>query len=64
MLFPSAQVMKQQILDMERELTKSVKDQSENLAMIEDTKSKLATSSSELLAGRRKIGQLQTSFSR
>ena len=64
MLFPSAQVMKQQILDMERELTKSVKDQGENLAMIEDTKSKLATSSSELLAGRRKIGQLQTSFSR
>ena len=64
MLFPSAQVMKQQILDMERELTKSVKDQSENLAMIEDTKSKLATSSSELLAGRRRIGQLQTSFSR
>ena len=63
-MFPSAQVMKQQILDMERELTKSVKDQSENLAMIEDTKSKLATSSSELLAGRRKIGQLQTSFSR
>ena len=56
--------MKQQILDMERELTKSVKDQSENLAMIEDTKSKLATSSSELLAGRRRIGQLQTSFSR
>ena len=56
--------MKQQILDMERELTKSVKDQGENLAMIEDTKSKLATSSSELLAGRRKIGQLQTSFSR
>ena len=64
MLFPSAQVMKQQILDMERELTKSVKDQGENLAMIEDTKSKLATSSSELLAGRRRIGQLQTSFSR
>ena len=63
-MFPSAQVMKQQILDMERELTKSVKDQGENLAMIEDTKSKLATSSSELLAGRRKIGQLQTSFSR
>lgn len=63
-MFPSAQVMKQQILDMERELTKSVKDQGENLAMIEDTKSKLATSSSELLAGRRRIGQLQTSFSR
>ena len=56
--------MKQQILDMERELTKSVKDQEENLATIEDTKSKLASSSSELLAGRRRVGQLQTSFGR
>ena len=56
--------MKQQILDMERELTKSVKDQGENLAIIEDIKSKLASSSTELLAGRRRIGQLQTSFGR
>ena len=56
--------MKQQILDMERELTKSVKDQGENLAVIEDIKSKLAASSSELLAGRRRVGQLQTSFGR
>ena len=56
--------MKQQILDMERELTKSVKDQEENLATIEDIKSKLASSSSELLAGRRRVGQLQTSFGR
>ena len=56
--------MKQQILDMERELTKSVKDQGENLAIIEDIKSKLASSSTELLAGRRRVGQLQTSFGR
>ena len=56
--------MKQQILDMERELTKSVKDQEENLAIIEDIKSKLASSSSELLSGRRRVGQLQTSFGR
>ena len=60
----TSQVMKQQILDMERELTKSVKDQGENLAVIEDIKSKLAASSSELLAGRRRVGQLQTSFGR
>ena len=63
-MFHASQVMKQQILDMERELTKSVKDQEENLATIEDTKSKLASSSSELLAGRRRVGQLQTSFGR
>ena len=56
--------LEQQILDMERELTKSVKDQGENVALIEDTKSKLATSSSELLAGRRKVAQLQTSYGR
>ena len=56
--------MKQQILDMERELTKSVKDQEENLATIEDIKSKLASSSSELLSGRRRVGQLQTSYGR
>ena len=62
--FNTSQVMKQQILDMERELTKSVKDQGENVALIEDTKSKLATSSSELLAGRRKVAQLQTSYGR
>lgn len=32
------QVMKQQILDMEGELTRSVKDQAENLSTIEDTR--------------------------
>ena len=63
-MFHASQVMKQQILDMERELTKSVKDQGENLAIIEDIKSKLASSSTELLAGRRRVGQLQTSFGR
>ena len=56
--------MKQQILDMERELTKSVKEQGESVAVTEDIKSKLAASSSELLAGRRRVGQLQTSFGR
>ena len=60
----NSQVMKQQILDMERELTKSVKEQGENVAVTEDIKSKLAASSSELLAGRRRVGQLQTSFGR
>ena len=63
-LLQTAQVMKQQILDMERELTKSVKDQSDNLAVIEDQRSKLVASSSELVAARRKVGGLQTGMAR
>lgn len=56
--------MKQQILDMERELTKSVKDQSDNLAVIDDQRSKLVASSSELVAARRRVGGLQTGMAR
>ena len=58
-------VMKtQQILDMEEELTKSVKTHNENKAIIDDIRSKLSATGSELVAGRRKVGQLQTSQAR
>jgi hypothetical protein len=60
----TVQVMKQQILDMERELTQSVKDQSENLTTIEDQKSKLTAASSEMVAGRRAVSSLKTSNAR
>ena len=54
----------QQILDMEEELTKSVKTHNENKAIIDDIRSKLSATGSELVAGRRKVGQLQTSQAR
>ena len=53
--------MKQQILDMERELTKSVKEKSDNVALIDDVKAKLSTACQDLVYEKRKVGQIYSS---
>ena len=56
--------MKQQILDMERELTKSVKQQSDNAAQIDEVKGKLSTACQDLVYEKRKVSQTQSSLSK
>ena len=52
--------MKQQILDMERELTKSVKEQSDNAAQIDEVKGKLSTACQDIVYEKCKVSHTQS----
>ena len=55
---------RQILYEMERELIKSVKEQSDNVAQIDEFKAKLSTACQNLVYEKRKVGQAQSSLSK